>query len=74
MDTIHIEAEALALPPEARASLAHRLLLSLEDVSEPEFDRIWGEESARRAAEIDTGRVAAIPGSAVAKKARALLR
>ena len=74
MDTTHIEAEALALPLKARASLAHRLLLSLEEVSEPEFDRIWGEESARRAAEVDTGRAATIPGSEVAKKARALLR
>lgn len=74
MDATHIEAEALALPLEARASLAHRWLLSLEDVSEPEFDHIWGEESAHRAAEFDAGRVAAIPGSEVAKKARALLR
>lgn len=74
MDASHIEAEALALPLEARAALVHRLLLSLEDVSEPEFDRIWGEESARRTAEFDAGHVGAISGSEVAKKARALLR
>lgn len=69
-----IEAEALSLPMEARASLARRLLLSLEEITEPEFDQIWGEESARRAAELDAGRVQAIPGADVAKKARALLR
>ena len=69
-----IEAEALSLPMEARASLARRLLLSLEEITEPEFDQIWGEESARRMAELDAGRVQAIPGADVAKKARALLR
>lgn len=74
MDITQIEAEALSLPAAARASLAHRLLLSLEEVSESEFDRLWGEESARRAAELDSGRVKAIPGEEVAKKARALLR
>lgn len=69
-----IENQALSLPAEARASLAHRLLLSLDDVSEEEFDRLWGEESARRAAELDSGRAAAVPGEEVARKARALLR
>lgn len=74
MDTRHIEAEALALPAEVRASLAHRLLLSLEEISEPEFDRIWGEESARRTAAIDSGQAQLISGTEVVKKARALLR
>ena len=69
-----IEAEALSLPMDARASLARRLLLSLEEITEPEFDQIWGEESARRAAEFDAGRAQAISGEDVAKKARALLR
>ena len=74
MNTAQIESEALALPVEERASLAQRLLLSLEDISEPEFDRLWGEESARRAAEADAGRVLSISGEEVARKARALLR
>lgn len=74
MDITQIEAEALSLPAEARASLAHRLLLSLEEVSEHEFDRLWGEESARRVALFDAGHTAALPGDDVAKRARALLR
>lgn len=74
MDITQIEAEALSLPAEARASLAHRLLLSLEEVSEPEFDRLWGEESARRVAQFDARHATAVPGDEVAKKARALLR
>ncbi|MFP5306126.1 MAG: addiction module protein [Gammaproteobacteria bacterium] len=73
MDVTKLEAEALALPVEARAELAHKLLLSLEDIPDTEFDRIWGEESARRAAEVDAGRVAPVSADHVARKARALL-
>lgn len=74
MNTTRIESEALALPVEERASLAHRLLLSLEEVSEPEFDHLWGEESARRAAEADATNALSVAGEDVAAKARALLR
>lgn len=69
-----IENEVLALSSEERASLARRLLLSLEDISEPEFDRLWGEESVARAARFDSGQGKAVPGEKVAAKARALLR
>lgn len=74
MNIAQIETEALSLPADARASLAQRLLLSLEEVSELEFERLWGEESARRGAEIDAGKMPSIPGEEVAQKARALLR
>lgn len=74
MNISQIEAEIFSLPIEQRAKLAHRLLLSLEEPSEAEFDSLWGEESARRAAEFDSGIVQAVPGEEVAKKARALLR
>ena len=74
MDISQIESEVFSLPIEQRASLAHRLLLSLEEPSEAEFDRLWGEESAHRAAEFDAGMVQAITGEEVAAKARALLR
>jgi putative addiction module component (TIGR02574 family) len=74
MKLAKVEAEALALPSEERAALAQKLLLSLEEISEEEFDKVWGEEAARRAAEIDSGKVRAIPGEEVARKARALLR
>ncbi len=74
MNISQIESEIFSLPIEQRANLAHRLLLSLEEPSEAEFERLWGEESARRAAEFDSGTVRAIPGEEVAAKARALLR
>ena len=73
MNISEIESEIFSLPIEQRASLAHKLLLSLEEPSELS-ERLWGEESARRAAEFDSGTVQAIPGEEVAAKARALLR
>ena len=74
MDVKEIEAEALSLSSDERASLAHRLLLSLEDISDSEFEHAWAEESSRRAAAADAGLTTAIPSDNVAKKARALLR
>jgi putative addiction module component (TIGR02574 family) len=74
MDVKDIEAEALSLSSEERAFLAHRLLLSLEDISDAEFERVWAEESSRRAASVDSGLTTTIPSDDVARKARALLR
>jgi len=74
MNLNQIESEALALPVQDRAALAQRLLLSLEDIAESEFEQLWTEESVRRVAEFDSGKTMSIPGDEVAKKARALLR
>jgi putative addiction module component (TIGR02574 family) len=74
MNLLQIESEALELPVQERAALAQRLLLSLEEISESEFEQIWADESVRRVAEFDTGNSLSISGEEVAKKARALLR
>jgi len=74
MDPTTIEREALHLPVSDRAKLAHKLLLSLEDMSEPEIEQAWLDEAERRAAEIDQGLVQLIPAEEVSRKARALLR
>jgi len=74
MNLAQIESEALALPVQDRATLAERLLLSLEEISEPEFEHLWAEESVRRIADLDAGKAQTISGAEVAKKARALLR
>ncbi len=74
MNLLQIESEALTLPVQDRAALAQRLLLSLEDVSESEFEQLWADESVRRVAEFDAGNSLSISGEEVAKKARALLR
>ena len=47
--------EALALDPEGRAHLAHRLLGSLDELSEAEVEQLWLAEAARRDAAIDAG-------------------
>ncbi|WKJ89918.1 addiction module protein [Methylomonas montana] len=51
MNLTQLEAEIFSLPLQDRAALAQRLLLSLEEVSESEFERLWGEESVRRVAD-----------------------
>ena len=74
MNLLQIESEALSLPVQDRAALVQRLLLSLEEVSESEFETLWAEESVRRIAEFDEEKTQSIPGEEVANKARALLR
>lgn len=69
-----IESEAFSLPTDQRAQLVRRLILSLDEVSEEEFDGYWGNESAKRAAAFDVGDVKMVAGEEVAGKARDLLR
>jgi hypothetical protein len=57
MSMDELKAEAMKLSPEARAELAHALLLSLDDLSEPEIAKLWLEEAIRRDDEIETGDV-----------------
>jgi len=74
MDTATIEREALHLPVSDRARLAHKLLLSLEDLSDSEVADAWLDEAERRAHEIDEGLVQLISAEEVSRKARELLR
>ena len=74
MDPDTIEHQALGLPPEDRAKLAHKLLLSLETLSEDESEQICLMEANRRARDLDRGDVQPIPADEVRRKARALLK
>lgn len=69
-----LKAEALRLNPEERAELASDLLVSLEDLSESEIEKLWIEEALRRDAELDSGAARAIPADEVFAAARARLR
>ena len=60
-----IKEEALNLDLDARATLARELLLSLDDLSDAENERLWLDEAERRQAEFREGRVAPIPGDEV---------
>jgi len=74
MEPKSVEHEALRLPPEERAKLAQKLILSLDSLSEEEVEQAWLVEADRRARELDRGEVQPVPAEEVRRKARALLR
>ena len=61
--------EALQLDPSTRASLARDLLVSLDDLSEAEVERLWLQEAERRLQEFREGRVKGIPSEEVFNRA-----
>lgn len=68
-----VEADALELPVQERAHLAHRLLESLDEgvVEDPtEVAKAWEAEIERRIREYRSGNVEAIPASEVFAEAR----
>ena len=74
MNTETIEDTLLHLPPQQRAELAHKLLLSLEEQSEDEIAEAWRVEALRRSAEIDSGLADTVSSEEVSAAARALLK
>ncbi len=66
-----LKREALSLDPASRASLAHELIASLDELSEAEVEQQWLEEAERRREEIVSGKVQGVPASEVFRKARA---
>ena len=74
MDAQTVEREALRLPPEDRAKLAQKLLLSLDALSEKELEQAWLIEADRRARDLDRGDVQPISAEEVRRRARALFR
>lgn len=67
-----LETEALSLPPDERARLAERLLVSLDE-ERAVVEQAWEEEIRRRLAEFDAGRTEAVPAAEVFSRARARL-
>lgn len=61
--------EALRLPATERASLADRLLASLDKPDEA-VDELWREEIQARIASYEAGRLEAVPLDRVVKKYR----
>ena len=59
-----IAEEALALPSEARALLADRLVESLDPAEDGYIRLLWVKEALRRIEEVRSGNVATIPGEA----------
>lgn len=66
---------ALALPSEARALLADRLVESLDPAEDGYVRQLWAAEAQRRRDEVRGGRVQTIPGDeALARVRRAVGR
>ncbi len=62
--------EALSLPRENRAEIAHRLLASLEiEKVSPQAERKWKAEIRRRRRELREGKTKLIPADVVMRKA-----
>lgn len=60
-DTAELLREALELGPSERAELAVSLIDSLDDETESDLERSWGDEIRRRLDELERGEVHAIP-------------
>ena len=70
-----IAEEALALPSEARALLADRLVESLDPLEDETIRAVWMAEARRRLEEVRSGAVKTIPGEdALAQVRRNLSR
>jgi putative addiction module component (TIGR02574 family) len=66
--------DVLRLPPEERAEVAHKLLLSLEEeTEEPEAQTEWSAELERRAREVLDGSVKTVPWEQVEERISARL-
>ena len=68
-----IENEALNLTLDARAALVGKLLMSLEEPTASELEKIWLDEAERRLEDYRSGRTPGIPGNEVFKRAIAEL-
>ena len=64
---------ALALPENERAELAGNLISSLDTTVDPDVDAAWQQEVARRAQEVQSGKVKTVPWEGVQRKGRSLL-
>jgi len=72
MDTVveGIIAQALQMPPQARALIAERLLLSLEAESDMDVEVAWQQEVQHRMKEVEKGEIVCIPWEQVLQRLR----
>jgi putative addiction module component (TIGR02574 family) len=75
MSKEELEAAVLSLPREERASLAHKLIVSIDEGEGDATDLSgeWRQEIRRRVEEIQRGDVHLVPGEEVFGKLRARL-
>lgn len=73
MSLKEIEAEIKKLDLKDRATLAKRIVESLDELSEAEVEALWVEEAERRLDEMERGQVTEIPAKEVLSRARAVI-
>lgn len=67
---MEFEAQALKLPPTERATLAERLIASLDNLNEQQNEKLWIDEADRRYREYKTGNITAKTAEDVIRDAR----
>jgi putative addiction module component (TIGR02574 family) len=72
--TAELLKQALALPADARAAIAESLLASLDEGVDENAAEAWRLEIGRRAEELKSGTVQALPWSEVKARGAGLLR
>jgi putative addiction module component (TIGR02574 family) len=65
-----LESEILNLDLGARATLAERLLDSLENLSDEEYEQLWADEAEHRLARYESAQTVAIDGDEVFARLR----
>lgn len=73
MTVEQIAAEALALPSEARALLADRLVESLDPAEDGCIRDLWLQEANRRVAEVRSGAVKTVSAESAFKEVRQVI-
>lgn len=73
MSLEELEAEIKKLDLKDRATLAKRIVESLDELSPAEMEALWAEEAERRLDELEQGVVAEIPAGDALRRARAAI-
>lgn len=73
MSLKELEAEIKKLDLKDRATLAKRIVESLDELSPAEIEALWAEEAERRLDELEQGVVAEIPAEDALRRARAAI-
>lgn len=68
-----LEEAVLALPADARAELAHRLIASLDEGADADVEVAAQAEALRRSEEVDRGAVEPVPADELFRRVRARL-
>lgn len=71
MTVEQIAEAALALPSDARATLADRLVESLDPAEDDKAQKLWAVEAIRRRDDVRSGRVQTISGAEALARVRA---